>query len=301
MKQAYVFPGFLLLTLGCGAASPEPGVPDQEEQRAARSEPQDEPAEESWGTPTAMPAVVAQSSFLSTSTAVTAGKTFHLAFLLEVPAGYRLGWKSPGDVGAPTQVSFSAPPGFSVGEVQFPVPNRYPLEGGLVAVGYEDSLAVFAEVQAPSSLDTSGVYRFDVQASWLACKRECAREETHAFFELVSSSEPQGEEMPSRLRRHFERLPQPLSAAPGVKTHWSSVGRSPTLRITATEAQFGEAFVAPDAEYKVVDTQASNNAVSFEFEKPRRPPHAVRGILTAQLGDQEQHYEFEVPWPNNGL
>jgi thiol:disulfide interchange protein DsbD len=153
-----------------------------------------------------MPESVVQVTFEPLVTGVRPGRPFLLAAHFRIASGYRISGKNPGQVGKETVVSFSAPDGFDVGQVEFPTPERYTVPGGYVGFGYQEETAIFVEIKPPKKLKSGAVHRFDLSASWVACKRECATEHTDAFVELVTaygdvaSKETETELAPFRAR-----------------------------------------------------------------------------------------------------
>src|SRR4051812_25492822 len=60
------------------------------------------------------------------------GKPFDVGVLFKIKPGWHVYWKNPGDSGIATSVDFKLPDGFTVGELQFPVPERIDAPGGIV-------------------------------------------------------------------------------------------------------------------------------------------------------------------------
>jgi DsbC/DsbD-like thiol-disulfide interchange protein len=162
-----------------------------------------------------MPESVVQVTFEPLVTAVRPGRPFLLAAHFRIASGYRISWKEPGQVGKPTVVTFGAPKGFDVAEVAFPTPEQYTVPGGYVGFGYQDETAVFVEVTPPKKLAPDAVHRFDLSASWVACKRECATEHTDAFLELVTGyGDVAARETEAELAPFKARLPTPVADGP---------------------------------------------------------------------------------------
>lgn len=102
---------------------------------------------------------------------------FWLGATLSAPTGSRLYWKYPGEVGLPTQVQFSGPPDSSIGEAQYPGPARFESEDGVVAYGYQDTVAIVAHVTSTTPPNGAS---FDVYGSWLSCDVRCVKEQDTA-------------------------------------------------------------------------------------------------------------------------
>src|SRR3954471_11897088 len=75
---------------------------------------------------------------------IQAGKPFDVGVLLKIKPGWHGYWKNPGDSGIATSIDFKLPDGFTVGELQFPVPERIEAPGGIVNYGYTNEVMLLA-------------------------------------------------------------------------------------------------------------------------------------------------------------
>jgi DsbC/DsbD-like thiol-disulfide interchange protein len=73
-----------------------------------------------------------QPQLVANVTSIEPGKSFLLGVLLKIDPGWHIYWKNPG-VGIPTKVKFSLPPGFEVGELQYPTPELLQEPGNIIA------------------------------------------------------------------------------------------------------------------------------------------------------------------------
>ena len=85
-------------------------------------------------------------------------------------------WKNPGDAGAPTQVTWTLPPGWTAGDIQWPVPKRLPV-GPLMDYGYEGKVWLLTKLTAPADARPGETVTLRAAASWLVCKNICVPEE----------------------------------------------------------------------------------------------------------------------------
>jgi thiol:disulfide interchange protein DsbD len=112
-------------------------------------------------------------SLVADKTAVLPGKLFTVAVKLDVPKGYYTYYKSPGSIGLPTKVTISAPPGFSVGPIQFPGPEvKHEDLGGKPVANflYRRTTHVIARVKPPSSLTPGETVNLTATASFQYCQ-----------------------------------------------------------------------------------------------------------------------------------
>jgi len=114
-----------------------------------------------------------QAEMVADTTAIQPGKPFTLGLHLHVADGWHVYWKNPGDAGGPTTFKISAPDGFAVSDVKYPVPKVLTLEGGLTEYVYEKELLLTATVTPPADLVSGkdGV-TFTAAAGWCVCNPE---------------------------------------------------------------------------------------------------------------------------------
>jgi DsbC/DsbD-like thiol-disulfide interchange protein len=107
------------------------------------------------------------------TTAVTPGKTFTVALHLTVDDGWHVYWTNPGDAGAATTLKITALPGFTVGPVQYPVPEKLPQPGGLTVYAYEKELLLTAQITPPADLNGQTPVTLSANAGWCVCSDIC--------------------------------------------------------------------------------------------------------------------------------
>ena len=110
---------------------------------------------------------------LADVSAIAPGKPFRLGIKLTIDPGWHVYWTNPGDAGLPTRVTFTAPDGFTVGDVQYPTPVRIEDPGNIVMFGYEDSVLLFATVTPPMELPQDFSGKFSASVKWLVCADVC--------------------------------------------------------------------------------------------------------------------------------
>jgi len=101
---------------------------------------------------------------------VKPGEPFRLGVHLQQAEGWHTYWKSPGDIGLPTQIEWSLPEGATHTDFEFPTPIRFE-DKGIVSFGYDDQVLFFTEVTLPEG--ASGPIAVGAEASWLVCEISC--------------------------------------------------------------------------------------------------------------------------------
>ncbi|HEY9595798.1 MAG TPA: protein-disulfide reductase DsbD domain-containing protein, partial [Spirochaetia bacterium] len=121
------------------------------------------------------PAPVARhvdAALVSSVTSIAPGAPFTVALVLTMDPDWHVYWKNPGDSGLPTSISWSLPPGFTVGELQWPVPERF-VNDGRATYGYSESVLLLAVITPPRTIQPGARLTIGAKAEWLACKVEC--------------------------------------------------------------------------------------------------------------------------------
>ena len=66
-----------------------------------------------------------KAELIADATAVVPGKPFTVGLLLHMVPGWHTYWKYSGDAGLPTELKWTLPPGWKIGEIQWPIPPLY--------------------------------------------------------------------------------------------------------------------------------------------------------------------------------
>ncbi|MCB9679176.1 MAG: thioredoxin family protein [Alphaproteobacteria bacterium] len=104
-------------------------------------------------------------------TAVAPGETIRVGLHLKQQHEWHTYWKSPGDIGLPTNITWSLPDGATAKPYQYPVPQRFEAED-LVSFGYDDQVLLFSEITIPAGAKP-GPATIAATADWLVCKTSC--------------------------------------------------------------------------------------------------------------------------------
>ncbi len=105
---------------------------------------------------------------------IAAGQALWLGLRIEHRPHWHTYWKNPGDSGLPTTLSWTLPPGWQAGEIEWPTPRKLPV-GPLMNFGYEGTLLLPVRVQVPADFDADRA-TVRLRADWLVCKDVCIPE-----------------------------------------------------------------------------------------------------------------------------
>ena len=171
-----------------------------------------------------------RAELLADTTAIVAGKPFTLGLLLRMAPGWHTYWKFSGDAGLPTEMKWKLPPGWKVGDIQWPIPLKTIDPGDIETYGYENEVLLMQEITPPSKIDDSSA-KLSTEANWLVCEKICIPGSATLPLDLpvASTSQPANTDVFARYRR---LLPQNLPGPDVVRADWSRVGSDLRLKIT---------------------------------------------------------------------
>ena len=171
-----------------------------------------------------------KAELLADTTAIVAGKPFTVGLLLRMAPGWHTYWKFSGDAGLPTEMKWKLPPGWKVGDIQWPIPLKTVDPGDIETYGYENEVLLMQEITPPSKIDDSSA-KLSTEANWLVCEKICIPGSATLQLDLpvASTSQPANTDVFARYRR---LLPQNLPGPNVARADWSRVGSDLRLKIT---------------------------------------------------------------------
>jgi len=186
--------------------------------------------------------------------------------LLRMAPGWHTYWKFSGDAGLPTELKWKLPPGWKIGQVQWPSPLKTIDPGDIQTYGYVDEVLLTQEITPPPKIENSTI-KLVADASWLVCEKICIPGGATLELELPvsASSQPANTELFPRYRR---LLPQNWPGPNVATAEWGRVGSDLRLKITsATLANYPavDFFPLPDegivVGHPTVESRSKNEIV----------------------------------------
>ena len=120
---------------------------------------------------------------ISDRDAVRPGGTFTVAVEQDIQAEWHTYWLNPGDAGTPTEVTWSLPPGWKAGAIQWPYPIRVPV-GPLMDYGYEGKVWLLVDLTVPADAAT-GTVTLKALVQYLVCREVCIPEDAKVQVPVV--------------------------------------------------------------------------------------------------------------------
>ena len=225
------------------------------------------------------------------SRAVPGGEA-ELAILMHTKPGWHGYWLNPGDAGLPMSVEWELPPGWSVGDLRYPVPDRL-LVAGIVNYVYEKDYAVLTRLKVPAG--QTGSHPIKAKMRWLACTdKVCVPEQGEVSLNVPTGGMATSD---ARFNEWRRALPRPLAAA----AHFEVDGDRMEIGIPLPESvAIGEPYFFP-ADDGPIDYAApqsfrrKGDLLIAELQRRRGEPAALSGVLA--LGDGRGLEIKAVPGP----
>jgi thiol:disulfide interchange protein/DsbC/DsbD-like thiol-disulfide interchange protein len=136
---------------------------------------------------------------------VKAGEEIWIAVEQSIAPEWHTYWKNPGDSGAAPRHDWEMPEGFTIGEINWPVPSRLPYPP-LMNFGYSENVVLLQKLKIPDVLP-EGKIELGLMAEALVCKDICIP----AFGELtLALNDPMAmdEDNSAYFEQALERLPE---------------------------------------------------------------------------------------------
>ncbi|PYJ14030.1 MAG: thiol:disulfide interchange protein [Verrucomicrobia bacterium] len=170
-----------------------------------------------------------RTELLADTNAIVPGKPFTIGLLLRMAPGWHTYWKFSGDAGLPTELKWKLPPGWKIGEIQWPIPLKTIDPGDIQTYGYVDEVLLTQEVTPSPKIENSTI-KLVADASWLVCEKICIPGNATLELELPisTSSQPANTELFARYRR---LLPQNWPRANVAAAEWNRVRSDLRLKI----------------------------------------------------------------------
>jgi thiol:disulfide interchange protein len=226
-----------------------------------------------------------RAELLADANAVVPGKPFTVGLLLRMVPGWHTYWKFSGDAGLPTELKWKLPPGWKIGEIQWPIPLKTIDPGDIETYGYTNEVLLMQEITPPSKLDDSSA-KFSTEANWLVCEKICIPGSATLQLDLpvASTNQPANTDVFTSYRR---LLPQNLPGLNVARADWSRVGSDLRLKITSeTLAEYPalDFFPLPEQEtivgHPAVQSR-NNNEIIFRVPLESAPKNlsSVAGLV----------------------
>jgi len=109
---------------------------------------------------------------VSQTTALVPGRSAMLGLRFVHEPHWHTYWINPGDSGLATKLSWQLPADFRAGEIIWPAPRRFDVDG-LFNFGYSGDALLPVRLDVPANAKPGSAVQLAVEARWLVCREEC--------------------------------------------------------------------------------------------------------------------------------
>lgn len=127
--------------------------------------------------------------FIPEADTVAPGGTIAVALEENIRQGWHTYWVNPGDAGAPTEIQWTLPAGWSASSIEWPYPKKLPV-GPLMDYGYEGKTWLLLKITAPKAAAIGSTAQLKAAASWLVCREVCIPEGASLILPLRVMAKP---------------------------------------------------------------------------------------------------------------
>ncbi|WP_147044864.1 protein-disulfide reductase DsbD family protein [Methylobacterium gnaphalii] len=103
---------------------------------------------------------------------VAPGSTVTVGIHMAMKPGWHVYWRNPGDSGLPPEMAWELPPGARVGAIDWPVPERLPVQT-LMNYGYEGEVTLLLPLSVPQNIPAGQPLHVGGKLSYLVCEEIC--------------------------------------------------------------------------------------------------------------------------------
>lgn len=235
-----------------------------------------------------------QASLVSADASIQPGKPLTVALRLMHDPHWHTYWVFPG-TGLPTTITWSLPPGWTAGEIQWPAPHILKDHvGTVVGNGYEKETFLPITLTPPANLPTGSSVTLSAKADWLMCEKVCIPGSAD-----VSLTLPVTAAAPAPDATWGAKIRTTVAGLPRVDTAWkfSATRNAKQVRLAVTPVAPGghtpkdlhffseDGFVGYDLPQVITPVAGGGFTLTMQM-----PPEAeasttvLRGVLTSENG-----------------
>src|SRR5215471_316681 len=157
------------------------------------------------------PSDLVKADLISETASIAPGETLSVALHLAVKPGWHVYWQNPGDSGLPTAIDWKLPPGFSAGQILWPLPEHF-VQNGIGNYGYAGTVDLVVPISVPKQLELGKPAALDAEASWLACADICIPGTSRLSLTLPVTAQPSAPDPVGEKRFAAARARLPVPA-----------------------------------------------------------------------------------------
>ncbi|MGS2723655.1 protein-disulfide reductase DsbD domain-containing protein [Porticoccus sp. GXU_MW_L64] len=240
-------------------------------------------------------------SLVSEHNALQPGTTQWLGVQFKPADHWHVYWQNPGDSGQAPRIDWQLPPGISVGNVQWPAPERIPV-AHLMNYGYHDVLLMVPVTVAPD-VPPGRDLSIAAKIRWLVCEEVCIPGKANLQMTLPVANSSQKSAVAQAFTDARQLLPQSF---PASSANYSIEGDRLVLELYKDMAGYQNAPVifpitqdlVSYSQLPELQKQGKRLVASFAISDYfSQPPSSFEFVIAF---DQEAIYQVTAPYLPKG-
>jgi thiol:disulfide interchange protein len=232
------------------------------------------------------------------------GETVLAGIHLRMDPDWHTYWINHGAAGKETSIKWNLPRGITAGEIQWPVPEKFPPED-LTTYGYKDEVVLLVPLRLANDLKP-GPQELKAKVSWLECEQSCIPGSADVATTLNIGPETKSSAHAALIQAWQKKLPESgrdLSTAARWESPASGDTRPLVLEWTATGSGGEADFYPLDSDN--IETQGATERLPSEAGKIRLRklvkkfngdwPKQISGVLVEKTAGQRLAFAASVP------
>ncbi|TAK96472.1 MAG: DUF255 domain-containing protein [Verrucomicrobia bacterium] len=232
------------------------------------------------------------------------GDTVLAAVRLQMDPGWHTYWRNGGDSGGPTTIQWDLPPGITAGEIQWPTPEKFTLEG-LTTYVYHNEATLLVPLKLAADLKP-GPLELKAKVAWLECEEQCFKGAASVHASLQIGGETQASPNATKIEAAKKKLPEAAPAAM-ARALWDKASAADTRSVifewsadkAVTDPDFlpytGDHFDVQSPTERLPDVDGRIR-LRKDVKKPEGDwPKQLRGILTGKVDGASRGWEVALP------
>ena len=224
----------------------------------------------------------------------------YLGLHFELEKGWHIYWVNPGDSGEPPRVAWQLPTGVTVGEIQWPAPQRLGTTS-IVDFGYEDGVTLLVPVRVEPSLaaKSPAQAQFGAQVKVLVCREICIPGKAQLSLTVRIQPQPSAADLQTRELFAAARKSQPHSPPSNWKFSVADLKDAFVLTASlgrrvkdATFFPLAESQIDNAAAQKLVPEGSGFRLTLRKSDRLLKPIERLKGVLVVSGGGS---YLIDVP------
>ena len=250
-----------------------------------------------------------QAKLILSADTANPGDTIWAGVDMKMDTDWHTYWKNPGAAGLATKIEWQLSPGVTVGEIQWPLPEKFP-PVEVTTYGYSNEVMLLVPLTLASNLP-AGSIDLKANVSWLECKDVCVPANHSVEAKLNVGSETKNSADAATIESWLKEVPQTNSVYQ-FQAWWEKPANDNTRPLILN---YGPMAAAKNITYDSIDffpdasdtfeIQAATETISAQsayirFRKVVKKfsgdwPKEISGVLVIQNGNSRYGYEAKLP------